>query len=162
MQTKIYRGYLDYDDIDEFLEDKDQLEGVVQAFDPRFVASTDHLRSAAEKAVRSTNRGENVAESIDMEILLYAAGTRQIDDALEIAVSPPCEAVMTVTAEPGETACREVESVLEDAREIEEHSGNWSDIVRYFDIPEEEIGSVGSHKLETLVLERVALLDIDK
>lgn len=59
---------------------------VVQALDGRYVACARQLERAVELAERSFARAENVADDPALEILLYAAGTRQIDRALELGV----------------------------------------------------------------------------
>lgn len=166
VETRLYRGHLSYGDVDEFLEEKEAVSGVVQAYDPRYVASPRHVSAAAEKAVRSFTRGKNVSNSLDMELLLYVAGTRQIDEALEIAVSPPCDGLISVTRARGEwsreTDETPVNDVVDESERVFDHHGRRPVLRDYFEIRDEEIEAVGEEKLDLLVLERVALLDIDK
>ncbi|ELZ27844.1 KEOPS complex Cgi121-like subunit [Halosimplex carlsbadense 2-9-1] len=160
----------------------------VQAFDARCVVDRAHLRRAVELADRSLARGENVARDRAVEILLYAAGTRQIDRALELGVSEgECPAVVLVDAgdagergpdaEPetesapsdGATAAerRAVEAVrgmdgpgrLEPAETLGEYD---PDRVReYFEVSDAELDAVEG-TLADAVRERVALLDVEK
>ena len=79
-------------DLDAFLDRLGAIgrdHGVtVQAFDARYVVGRDHLARAVALADRAIARDENIARERAVEILLYAAGRRQIDRALEMGVSP--------------------------------------------------------------------------
>ena len=79
-----------FPDVEAFVE---RLEAVadehgttVQAFDARYVISQGHLERAVELADRERTRGEAIARDRGVEILLYAAGRRQINRALEMGV----------------------------------------------------------------------------
>ncbi len=54
-----------------------------QAFNADMVFGEDHLLSAWEHAERAFQRGTNVATDPMVEVLLYAAGDRQIGRAIE-------------------------------------------------------------------------------
>ncbi len=60
---------------------------VVQALNADLVAGEEHLKSAVQKAVRAEKSGRNLTSDLGLEVLLYAAGRRQIGRALEIGVS---------------------------------------------------------------------------
>jgi KEOPS complex subunit Cgi121 len=72
----------------------------VQAFDARAVVDGAHLRRAVELADRAFERGENVARDRGVEILLYAAGRRQIDRALALGVREGDLPVVVVVHDP--------------------------------------------------------------
>lgn len=74
---------------------------VIQALDGRYVACARQLERAVELAERSFARGENVADDPALEILLYAAGTRQIDRALELGVDAGTGPVAIVVVPAG-------------------------------------------------------------
>lgn len=74
----------------------------VQLFDARAVASEDHLRSAALHALRARERGVGRALGLDMELLLYASGRRQIRDAIAVVgVGPGTRTVAALLVGPG-------------------------------------------------------------
>ncbi|MFO8109933.1 MAG: KEOPS complex subunit Cgi121 [Thermoplasmata archaeon] len=54
----------------------------VQVFDPSVVLSDEHLQWALTKAKECFEHGVNLADSLEIEVLLWAAGERQIKDAL--------------------------------------------------------------------------------
>ncbi len=135
----------------------------IQAFDARYVADRDHLARAVELADRAFARGEAVARDRAVEILLYAAGRRQIDRALEMGVSEgESEAVVLVDggdeagaleAVRGLAAFRTEAPTIEEPDEERLHS--------FFGITDAELAATDA-TLAELVSERVALLDVEK
>ena len=99
-------GTVAIDDLDAFLADCDAVAAdtgaVVQAFDADLVVSATQLREAARLAARAIARGEAVARDPGVEILLYAAGRRQIDRALELGVSEGERSVAVLVADFGD------------------------------------------------------------
>ncbi|WP_415378817.1 KEOPS complex subunit Cgi121 [Halosimplex sp. TS25] len=143
----------------------------VQAFDARYVVDRAHLERSVELANRAIDRGENVARERSVEILLYAAGTRQIDRALELGVSEgECPTVVLVDAGDGAVgdaedraavAVRDLDgpATLDPAETLGEYDG---DRVReFFDVGDAELRAVDG-TLADIVRERVALLDVEK
>ncbi|WP_232820577.1 KEOPS complex subunit Cgi121 [Halorussus litoreus] len=101
---KFVAGRAEIEDLDAFLaeidETADEFDCAVQAFDADYVVGEDHLRAAVERADRAFDRGENVARERAVEILLYAAGRRQIDRALRMGVSEGENRVVVVVHSP--------------------------------------------------------------
>ena len=97
-------GTVSVSDVDAFVErlqEAGATHGVtVQAFDARYVVGRAHLERAVELADRALARGENVADDRAVEILLYAAGRRQIDRAFEMGVSTGERPVVVLVDEP--------------------------------------------------------------
>ena len=89
-------------DLDDYLATVDAVGDktgcTVQVFDARYVVDETHLRRALTFADRAFTRGENVARDRGVEILLYAAGRRQIDRALEMGVSEGTLPVVALVA----------------------------------------------------------------
>ncbi len=56
---------------------------VIQAFDATVIYGKDHLISATTHAQRAFEQGRNATNSLALEILLYAAGERQIQKAIK-------------------------------------------------------------------------------
>jgi KEOPS complex subunit Cgi121 len=170
--VKLVEGTVEIDDLGEFLGRLDAIAAeygcTVQAFDARYVVGPEHLARAVELADRAIERGENVARDRAVEILLYAAGRRQIDRALELGVSEgPCSVVVLVDGWPGaRSESGDEEGAAASLRNIVEPSstlGSYDEelIRQYFDVSDAELAAAAG-TLDALVLERVALLDVEK
>lgn len=154
---------------------------VLQAFDGSYVAGPEHLDAAVAHARRAIERGEAVADEQAVEILLYAAGRRQIDRAMAMGVGEGEQGVAVVIVgggEPGETSDgskARARAVTEAAAEAERGAAAAVDdllapgpvepdperIQSFFDITDAERRATDAD-LEALVVERVALLDVEK
>jgi KEOPS complex subunit Cgi121 len=154
-------------DVEAFLADLDGVAtthgATVQGFDARYVVSREHLARAVELADRAIDRDEAVARDRGVEILLYAAGRRQIDRALTMGVSEGSDRSVIVLVDGGteDAAARAVESLpsLTGTETLGEFD---PDRVRsFFGIDDRELAAADG-TLADLVLERVALLDVEK
>lgn len=76
----------------------------VQAFDARYVAGRPHLERAVELARRERDRDAGIADTLAVEVLCYAAGRRQIDDALAMGVGPSTDGVVVVLLASGDAS----------------------------------------------------------
>lgn len=130
----------------------------IQAFDARYVAGEEHLRAAVEHAERAMDRGTNVADDLAVEILCYAAGRRQIDRAMEMGLAEGDNDVIVVLSGPdAETVAPAVQERVGPADTTPDEAV----IQAFFEITDRE-RAASAADLETLVLERVALLDVEK
>ncbi|MDY6779821.1 MAG: KEOPS complex subunit Cgi121, partial [Halobacteria archaeon] len=168
-ETRVVEAEVGFEDVDALLDSVDAVseEHAVgaQVFDPNYVVSPEHLREASEKAVRSFDREENIADSLGMEILLYAAGTRQIDLATRVGPKEDSEDIVFVLVGGSTDVDDAVDAVLDVEGVSPTHGIDYCDEERvrdFFGITSDEVDAVGENKLEYLVLERVALLDINK
>jgi KEOPS complex subunit Cgi121 len=164
---ELVEGRLTVEDTDALVtrlgEIGDEYGCTVQAFDARYVAGRDHLDRAVALADRAIGRGKNVARDRGVEILLYAAGRRQINQALEMGVSEGEQtAVMLVDGDDEASATAAVTELL-DATEPTAGVEN-ADAERvqdFFDVTDAERAATDVD-LAALVRERVALLDVEK
>jgi KEOPS complex subunit Cgi121 len=173
--TRIVEGRLTVGDLDEFLAAVDSIAeatgAVVQAFDADRVVDAAHLRLATRLAARAIARGEAVARDPAVEVLVYAAGRRQIDRALELGVSPGEQPAAVVVADFGdvsdadrepadlEAAVAAVERLLSQGATLGDPD---EQAVRdYYDITDRELDATAGG-LPAVVRERVALLDVEK
>jgi KEOPS complex subunit Cgi121 len=168
---EVVEGRATVDDVDAFLA---QLSAVgeetgctVQAFDARYVMGRQHLRRAVELADRAFERGENVARERAVEVLLYAAGRRQIDRALTMGVGEGEQDVVVVVdgeqegTDDERAAAERVADLLAPADTLDVEHADPDPVRAFFDVsPAEEAAAAGD--LRDLVLERVALLDVEK
>lgn len=129
-----------------------------QAFDADLVFGEEHLLAAWEHAERAFARGTNVASDRMVEVLLFAAGERQIGTALEklgLKEGQDRVALLVVgEGDPGrlvqKLGLEREDSLLE--RRIE--------MLPAFGITEEEMETVDDDRVFDLVLERVALAEL--
>jgi len=71
--------------VNELLYKISDMDGVIQLFDERAIACREHLDFAYLNAVKIKERGESRSKSLSMEMLLCAAMTSQIGDAIKRA-----------------------------------------------------------------------------
>jgi len=155
------------DDLDSFLAEIDAIseatDAAIQCFDADYVAGESHLRRAVELAERAREQGTAVAREPAVEILLYAAGRRQINQALEMGVDEGETDVVSVVSDGDERAAearvRELLGVTDTDDPVS--LGDEDTIKAFFDIGDREVAVVDGD-LEDIVLERVALLDVEK
>ena len=133
----------------------------VQLLDAAAVVNADHLRSAAEHALRSRERGTMRAGALPMEILLYASGRRQIREAMALSgLRDDTRRIAAVIVGPG--AASKAPLLLKALRfaplSEKKAAGGLSALERL------GVSARGAAKeqLEALALEQVALLDIEK
>lgn len=142
----------------------------VQALDARYVVDRQHLQRAAELADRAFDRDDAIARDRSVEIMLYAAGTRQIDRALAFGLDAGTNPAVVVIHAPdggGRTDAREA-SAAEAVRQLDAVDpastlGEYDpDLVReWFDVGDAELEATDAG-LSALVHERVALLTVEK
>lgn len=176
---KLVEGYAEITDLDAFLDSLTTIGEehgcVVQAFDARYVANEEHLEQALRTARRAIGRGEAIARDPAVEVLCYAAGTRQIDVALELGVgegrTPVIVLLASMDAEvesrsdelTGESAAVEAVSDLIEPADLERGAelGDPERLRAFFDVGDAELAASDAD-LATLVRERVALLAVER
>ncbi|WP_435177517.1 KEOPS complex subunit Cgi121 [Halorussus sp. AFM4] len=185
---RLVHGRTDVEDLDAFLDELgaigEEFGCAVQAFDADYVVGREHLRAAVERADRAFDRGENVARDRAVEILLYAAGRRQINRALRMGVSEGEADVVVVVHSPAgdpeaeRDAAEQVRGLLGSGAAPEGSASPPSDagvdpdplaadridreaVLAFFNVSEAELAATDA-TLADLVRERVALLDVEK
>ncbi|RKD93684.1 KEOPS complex subunit Cgi121 [Halopiger aswanensis] len=168
---------LEIDDLDSFVADLNEIgdrhDVTIQAFDARYVADRRHVERAVELADRAIDRGDNVARNRAVEILLYAAGRRQIDRALEMGVGEgenrAVVLVDSVDDENDEADGENEAAAIEDVTALEAclertptlESTDEGTLCDFFEITDAERAATDA-SLAALVRERVALLEVEK
>lgn len=165
---ELLEARVDVDDVDAFLaaiqQRGDDHGAVVQAFDARYVAGRRHLQRAVELAGRARDRGERIARDQAVEILLYAAGRRQINQALEMGVSAGQSPVAIVIGDgDAAAAATAIGEWLRTNHTLAEvlDKGDPDRLCEFFEISDRERQATTA-SLEELVCERVALLVVDQ
>lgn len=180
--VRLVAGTFAIDDLDAFLADLDEIAAetgaVVQAFDADLVVSATQLREAARLAARAIARGEAVARDPGVEIMLYAAGSRQIDRALELGVSEGERSAVVLLAGFGDVSgsdrsAADLDAASEAIRALAVDSADDPDgdaigvefdetrVREFYGVTDRELAATNGD-LADLVRERVALLDVEK
>ena len=161
---ELVEGETQVADVEDALSQVDEIREAtgttVQVFDAQYVVDGEHLRRAVELAERAHERGAGVARDPAVEILLYAAGRRQIDRALEMGVPDGGGPVVAVAVGGDETAAA---TRLRDMLTPAETLGAYDRerIREFFEVTDRELGATAG-TLEEIVHERVALLVVER
>jgi len=162
--VRLIEGTIEVEDVDALLSTFAAVSAdtgaTVQAVDADYVVDREHLTRAVELADRAIERGENVARNRAVEILLYAAGRRQIDDALEMGLTAgPNRAVILIDGGDEAAAVERIEDLVDPEPTLGTYD---REAVRaFFDVTDAELRAVEGD-LADLVRERVALLPVEK
>lgn len=161
---QILEGTIFIDDTEKFLQKLKRISKekntVIQALDADKLAGEEHIRFAVEKAITSFKTGRNIANDLAKEIMLYAAGTRQINKAMKLGVHNG-ENNIALVAISEDIDVSEFNDITQ--KPVIQYNKSKNDVLaEIFNITEEEIEAVGEDKIPELVLERVALVDVIK
>ncbi|MEI7434266.1 MAG: KEOPS complex subunit Cgi121 [Methanomicrobiales archaeon] len=148
-----------------WLRDLSNRNGVsIVCFNAELMAGHEHVISAMFHAKRAMKKGTCISSSFEIEALLYAAGSRQCQDAAKFGVHQglnncylciypinpqvwsDLSPVMTISTDDWERMTDEKMTVL----------------TSVFGITNDEIVVTGKDRIKDLVLERVALLEVNK
>ncbi len=158
---QIIEGTIVIDDIEKFLQELKKISKekntVIQALDADKLAGEEHIRFAVEKAINSFEKGRNISKDLAKEIMLYAAGTRQINRAMRLGVHNGKNNIALV-AIGEELAFNEIKP----GHVLQYDSSKNEALMDIFNITKEELQAAGEDKIPALVLERVALVDVMK
>ena len=191
LNCKLIAGKVRVSNVDDFLAVLKTIahkyDVTIQAMNAELIAGEEHIKSAVKKALRAVGRNRNITNDLGLEILLYAAGRRQIERALAMGVSKSEDenaktvAIVIVDTHTYTSASRgkDLDMVAEEVKretmmveepvqelelglELEHNEDKKEQLKRFFEISEDELKAVGESKLKQLVLERVAMLDVLK
>jgi KEOPS complex subunit Cgi121 len=136
----------------------------IVCFDADKLTGINHVRSAVDHAVRSFKEGNPISNTIEMEALLYASGSRQTSIGASFGIHEGKNHIY-ICCFPLREGVMDALGVL--VRFCEEcdpwktiDNQKREELMRLFEIAEEELATTVDSDLEGLVLERVALLDV--
>lgn len=160
---QILEGSIFIEEPDDFLQKLKNMSKeknlALQALDADKIAGEEHIRFAVEKAVNSFKTGTNIANDLAKEIMLYAAGTRQISRAVKLGIHKGENNIVLVAV--GDVDLSGFEEI--ELKEVLAYNASKKEaLMKAFGITDMELEAVGEEKLPELVLERVALVDIIK
>ncbi len=164
---RLVEGEATVSDVDDFVARLgalgDEYDVTAQAFDARYVVGRRHIERAVTLADRAIDRGEAIARSRAVEILLFAAGRRQIQRAMEMGLDEGT--TPTVILLDGDDAADESAAatatmeLLDPAETLEDFDR--TRVMDFFDITETELAATDG-TVADLVCERVALLVVER
>jgi KEOPS complex subunit Cgi121 len=160
------------DDVDVFVNRVRQFANankiVIQLFDANKLYGDTHLLSTAYHALRSEREDRMTTNSIEMELLLYAAGERQLKVAIpKIGIKQGHNNVGIVFINRSKGTLDENRlintffSLLTITRDDHVLTGT-EETLRLFGITDQEILTVSKENYGSLILEKIALVDIIK
>ncbi|MDP3104560.1 MAG: KEOPS complex subunit Cgi121 [Candidatus Methanoperedens sp.] len=159
----ILEGKVSIDNVDEFLHKlkKISIENnlTIQALDADKIAGEEHIRFAVEKALNSFRTGTAIANDLSKEIMLYAAGTRQISRAVKLGIHKGENNIVLVAV--GDAKLSGFDEIRHE-HVLAYNESKKEALMKAFGITNEELEAAGEEKLPELVLERVALVDVIK
>jgi len=156
-------------DIDGFLQKMNSFSQdnnmVIQAFNADLIYGKNHLISAVEHAMRAMERKTNTTNSLAMEILLYAAGERQLKLAIpKMGVKKGVANIAFVVVDDKKRDEKSIDELLKELslkRDDNVLEGN-EDTLKSFGLNDQTIKTVTKDKYGDLILEKVAMVDIIK
>jgi len=154
----------------------------IQLFNSHLIATKQHLQISAYHALKAFKEKRNIAEKINMEIMLYASGQRQIVKAINIlGIKPENKQIAAIIISKENNNNRKVhENVIKkliqalnakESRKVLEITEKKRIIIRKkFNITEKMIKAITKEKTEKainnaiteLILEKIALLALEK
>lgn len=135
---------------------------IIQVFNADLIYGKKHITSAVEHAKRAMIRKTNTTNTIEMEILLYASGDRQLKNAISKMGVKKGNANIAFFIENKSDEIEEIilkELLLKRDDKILKGDIN---TLKKFGITDDEIATVSKKKYGHIILEKVAMVDIIK
>ena len=158
----------DIQNIDIFLKKLSDLSQeyniVIQVFNADMIYGENHLISSVEHAIRAMKQETNTTNSLNMEILLYASGERQLKIAIPkmgVKKGKGNIALVFTNGKIPEGKIDQILTKLDLERDDKVLEGDINTLKK-FGLSEKEIETVNPEKYGHLILEKIALVDIIK
>lgn len=156
-------------DVSEFLDTVGEIAkrtGThVVFFDADKVAGRGHVVSALRHAFRAKEAGRMISSRVEVEALLYAAGTRQIVEAVRFGLHEGANRAYIAICPENNEAWGEIAPLVSpaDGEDWEALTPEKVEVLcALFSISPRELEVCGVGRVRELVLERVALLEVYK
>ena len=155
--------------VDNFLKNTssfaDKHNLVVQVFNADLIYGEEHIISAVEHAKRALKNQTNSTNSLEMEILLYSSGERQLKIAIpKMGVKKGQSEIVFVILKEDRILDRTIDEMLQSLSLKRDDKVLKGDIntLKKFGISDKEISTVSKDKTGDLILEKIAMVDIIK
>jgi len=136
----------------------------IQVFDADLIFGKNHIVTSINHALRSIKNNKHTTNSIEMEIMLYASGERQLKLAIPkmgIKKNTKNIAFILISDNIKNDIIKKLLNFLSLKRCDSVLSINGKNLKK-FGINEKEIKTVSSDNFEKLIIEKVAIVDIIK
>jgi len=163
MEFRVVPARTKFEDVEELLsrmkEVSERRKAVIQAFDPDMVLSENHLIFSAHHAFKAFAEGKAIAKKLESELLLWAAATRRIEEAVKkVGVKDAGKVVFLIQKGKENKVTRDLgaepdEKLLKMSRE------KASRITHSFGINKK---ACECYPLEELLLEKIAMLALER
>ena len=138
----------------------------IQAFNADVIYDKNHLISAFEHAKRAMDRKTNTTNSLEMEILLYSSGERQLKLAIpKMGIKKNTKKIAFILISKKDYISNYlIQKLLNhlSLRRCDDVLNIDGKNIKKFGINEKEIKTVSTDNYEKLIIEKVALVDIIK
>ncbi len=155
-------------DIEQFLKEINEFSKenkcIIQMFDADLIYSKDHLKSSIKHAKRAFKNNTNTCNSLEMEILLYASGERQLKKAIPkmgVKIGDARIVFVLITKNKGSKIVSKFVKKFNFVRNDKVLKGSL-DTLKKFGIKKSELTTVKEGKYCDLILEKIAMVDIIK
>ena len=166
-KCNVIKVHVQIEDKSEFLRYirliSEKYQVTIACLNQRMIADIQHIITAVTHALRNWKNGEQIARTLEMEILLYSAGTRQTGEVKYFGPQKG-ENYLYLCLIPPDNRC--LSELLIDMQEEEEDidlidEDKVKRLIEWYGITHEEINIVGEGRLGELVSERSALLTVN-
>lgn len=156
------------DDRDAFLR---KIQGIARlysihivCFDADKMAGQDHAEAAIQHAQRSFFSGKPISNSFEMEALLFAAGSRQCQVAALFGIREGENTMFVCSYPVNENVWKDLSHHMHfvDEKCDDMTPDKEARLVSLFSITQEELEVVGRDRIKDLILERIALLYVNR
>jgi KEOPS complex subunit Cgi121 len=133
-------------------------------FNEEMMAGKAHVDRALYHAFRAAASGTCISSSVEIEALLYAAGSRQVIEGAKFGIHQGVNRAYLCLCPDSEEIWRILSgeiAVSSDDWEIIDSSKK-SRLLEAFNVTDKELAVTGDDRLRDLVIERVALLEVYK
>ena len=155
---RVLQGEIVVKNVQEFLKKLNDAGCQATFINADYVADLSHVEFAARKAVKAWNEGKRISRSLTMEILLYAAATRQIWRALELGLKEGKNEVVAVVLND----CDLLKFGFQEREVLNLDDEKIRRITEFFEISKDELEIAGVEKLSLLVRERIVLFHLSE
>jgi len=139
---------------------------IVQSFDAEYIYDKNHLLSAYKHAKRAFENKTNTCNTLDMEILLYASGERQLKIAIpKMGVKKGDSSIVFVIEGGTENNLEKIIDIFLKKLDLKRNDNLLKgdiNTLKNLGFKDSEIKTVSKDKYSDLVLEKVAMVDIIK
>jgi len=136
----------------------------IVCFDAEKMAGRDHAEAALQHAKRSFFSERPISNSFEMEALLFAAGSRQCQEAALFGIQEGENRTFVCSYPVNEDVWKGLSPHMQFVNEI------WDEMIPekearlmiLFNVTQEEVAVVGRNRLKDLLIERIALLYVNR